>query len=682
MNPLWLTVAAGLWPVFALAPGPEPAPVLWETPVSRAEPSLEPNLLRLDPAVREALDAASRTRAQDGPAAALAGLEKAREPALVLLRAALRRATGHLAEAQADYEKVLASPDRSTLRALALSGLKAVLRQRLAEGEKICCQPLLRLLKEEWLNEEALELVAAIYADPEAPAEAKDYARSQEPLLALRLGRYDQAIALWTSAAPREAWEIRALSEAELRRGRFARAAELRDHPAAFTILAKGGLYQKALELADKHPALKKSPDYAWRLGLAALAEKNWAAAQDWLEPLTKSGDRQAGAWYFLGRTLDGAGQKENARAAYARAAQGPAGYYQILAEGRLEKIAPVSDAPAAPGSDGYYRISPEGRLQKAAPPLAETRPPKIWGPLLAPGPAGQDRDSLGFHLWITEKGFSGPGLDKAADELLAAGPVLAGGPAAAQLNETLADLLARRDWAGLTGLRRSRPGAFKNFTPAARDLWPPLAASAAARAGDYQLALSLLASFKGDDRPGLKKWGYPLVYGRPVWNAWRNHALAPALLLALIRTESAYQADIISASNARGLMQLLPATAAKVARALNEEEPGPLALFEPDLNIRYGSWYLAALIEGFGHEALALAGYNGGPYNIKSLMAAKPAMPLDVFIESLPSEETVNYVKRIIERRYIYEMVYLGRAVRPDLSGPLPPPRPSLPDF
>jgi soluble lytic murein transglycosylase-like protein len=259
----------------------------------------------------------------------------------------------------------------------------------------------------------------------------------------------------------------------------------------------------------------------------------------------------------------------------------------------------------------------------------------------------------------------------------------LADGPEAAQLNETLAGHLTRREWAALAALRRSRPEAFKNLTPAAQPLWPPLAASVAARDGDYRPALNLLGGFNVDNnQPGMKKWGHPLVYSRPVWDAWRNHALSPALLLALIRTESAYQADIISSSNARGLMQLLPATAARVARILNEEAPGPLTLFEPDINIRYGSWYLAALLEGFGHEALALAGYNGGPYNIKSLMAVKPAMPLDVFIESLPSEETANYVKRVLASRYIYEMAYLGRAVRPDLTGPLPSPRPSLPDF
>ena len=662
MNTLLASLAAGLWPVFALAPGPQPAPVLWETPVSQSAPSSTANILRLPPDVQAILEAASQTRLTAGPAAALADLEKAEEPALVLFRAGLRRATGDWAEAQNDYEKVLSSPDRSTLRALSLAGLKTILRQRLAAGEKASYQPLLRILKEEWLNEDALELVAAIYADPETPAEIFDYARSEEPLLALRLGRYEQSVNLW--AASSEVRDVRWLAEAELRRGNFDRAAQLRlgvasgrpdgprmatDPQVAFNILTKGGLYQKALELAEKYPVLKRGPDYGWRLGLAALSAKDWASAATFFEPLTKSGKRQAGAWYFFGRALAGAGQTAEARAAYVQAAQGPAGYYRILAEGRLEKTLPAPDA--------------------------------LWLPLLATGPAGTDHGSLGHHLWITEKGFSGPGLDQAAD-LLTGGPVLAGGQATADFNEALAEHLTRRDWPGLTRLRQDRPEAFKDLTPAARDLWPSLAASAAARSGDYRQALRLLGAIRGNTQPGFRKWAHPVVYSRPVTDAWRNHALSPALLLALIRTESAYQADVISTSNARGLMQLLPATAAKVARALNEEAPAPLDLFEPDLNIRYGSWYLAALLEGFGHEALALAGYNGGPYNIKSLILAKPDMPLDVFIESMNTDETINYVKRVIENRYVYEMSYLGRAVRPDLTGSIPSPRPNLPDF
>jgi soluble lytic murein transglycosylase len=137
-----------------------------------------------------------------------------------------------------------------------------------------------------------------------------------------------------------------------------------------------------------------------------------------------------------------------------------------------------------------------------------------------------------------------------------------------------------------------------------------------------------------------------------------------------------------MSASNARGLMQLLPATAEKVAARLGQPAPTTAELFDPAANIRLGSWYLAALIDGFGEEALALAGYNGGPYNIKSLIAAKPAMPLDVFIDTLPFEETVNYVQRITLARYLYEIAYTGRAHLPDLTGPVPSPKPTLPDF
>jgi soluble lytic murein transglycosylase-like protein len=621
--------------------------------------------LSVDPAVEKLIEAARDVNRRAGPAAAAAGLAQADNPALTLLRAGLKRAADDLPGAQADYEKVLAGPDRTSPRALALAGLKSVLRQRLAAGEKAFYSHLFRTLKSEWLNEEALALGAEILADPEAPAEAGEYARSQEPILALRLGRYDRAVELWSN--PRTASQLKWLAEAELRRGRFARGAALRlgeparpggpalppDPQAAFTILTQGGLYREASALAEKYPSLKKGPDYAWRLGLAALATQDFAAARALFEPLTTAagGRRQAGAGYFLGRALAGAGLIAEAEAAYTRVVQGPFSYYRILAEGRLAQAGPT-DPPDA-----------------------------LWAPLLTAGPSGLDRDSLGFHLWITEKSWSGDGLERAAADLARAGVIPAGGQAIVALNEDLVQKLSRRDWAGLLTLLRANPAAFRALTPAARNLWPPLAAAVAARLGDYRLAVSLMTSIKSG-AGGLKKWAHPLVYGRPVLEAWRRHSLSPALLLALIRTESAYQADIISASNARGLMQLLPATANRVARALNEAEPGAVALFDPALNIRYGSWYLAALRDGFGHEALALAGYNGGPHNIKSLILARPGLPLDIFIESLFKDETVNYVKRIIESRYIYEITYLGRATRPDLTGSVRPPRVTLPDF
>ena len=405
--------------------------------------------------------------------------------------------------------------------------------------------------------------------------------------------------------------------------------------------------------MAKKYPALQKEPDYGWRLGLAALAAGEPDAAGACFEPLTAAGRRQAGAWYFLGRSLAAAGRATEAKAAYAQAARGPFGYYRLLAEGRLEK------ALGRPGP-------------------ASSR----WGPLLAAGPSGLDRDSLGFHLWITEKALSGDGLEASAAGLARVGAIVAGGRAAAGLNEELTRGLERRDWPGLLDLLRASPEAFRNLTPAARDLWPPLASAVAARLGDYRLAVSLMSAVKSSGGPGPKKWGRPPVYGRPVLDAWRRHGLSPALVLALIRAESAYQADVMSVSNARGLMQLLPVTAERVAQALGEPPPGDLDLFDPALNIRYGSWYLAALLGGFGHEALALAGYNGGPFNVKSLLLARPGTPLDIFIESLPREETVAYVKKIIAGRCLYEEAYFGWTSRPDLTVPAAPPRDSLPDF
>ena len=238
--------------------------------------------------------------------------------------------------------------------------------------------------------------------------------------------------------------------------------------------------------------------------------------------------------------------------------------------------------------------------------------------------------------------------------------------------------LVSQGQWAEVSELLKNNPGDLAALRP----LQPALAASLAAWCSQYRQAVSYLAYLPSPDPKGLKKWSHPLIFSRELQAAAGQHGLPPSLLLALIRTESAYQADIMSASNACGLMQLLPATAAQVAAQLGEPEPDDLALFEPAVNIRYGSWYLAALVDGFGSETLALAGYNGGPYNIKSLILARPGLPLDIFLESLIFEETTRYVKRITESRYIYEMAYLGQAVLPDLTGPIQPPRDSLPDF
>ncbi|MDR1045964.1 MAG: transglycosylase SLT domain-containing protein [Candidatus Adiutrix sp.] len=663
-----LLSALSWWPAFQPAPTAVPRPLLYESPVSWSVPETPPPRLDLSPENAGQVAEAQKISREKGPAAAAAGLARATAPELMLLRAGLKRQAGDLAGAQADYEKILAGGNRTVPRSLALSGYKNILRKRIENGEKTLYARLIQCLKDEWRNEEALALLPEILADPQVPAATKLAVQGQEALMALRLGRYDRAAELWSQ--PKNHSEIQWLAQTELRRGRFVEAAELRrelavksragrarsqELGAAFEILSKGGLLAESAALAEKYPELKKRADYSWRMGLAALASGQFAEAGAFFQRLSaepKNQSRRLGARYFLARSLEAAGRRPEAAAIYSELADGVFGYYRILAAGRL------ADDP--------------DRDKSLAVPLAL---------LLETGPSGLDRDSPGFRLWVTEKGLTAEAMDQAALALLEEAAILPG--AQNPLNQQLRDLLVARDYQALGDFVKRNEKIVRNAVPKAQGLWRPLAASAAARSGDYRLAVSLMSRIPGDAPRGLERWSHPLVFAREAGRALRELDLPPALLLALIRTESAYQADIMSPSNARGLMQLLPATADKVAARLNEAAPAGLALFDPGLNIRYGSWYLKALIDGFGgEEALALAGYNGGPYNIKSMILAKEGMPLDVFIESLPFEETSRYVKRIVESRYIYEMAYLGQAKLPDLTRPVQAPGAALPDF
>ena len=689
MSSLVLIAALGIWPAFQPEMSINSRPLLWEAPISFQLPpaSAATTALVVPDDLSDTIKAAREIQKSSGAAQAAAFLEKAEALELVLFRGAFNQSAGRLKSAQADYQKILASKNRTAVRALALSAYKNVLQKRIEAGEKSLYRELVKCLKDEWRNEEALDLLPKIWADPQVPGEIKADLAKDEPIMALRLGRYERAAELW--AKPKGRPEIQWLAQTENRKGNFIEAAELRENLAkqlvgkaknreletAWSILAKGGLYDEAEALAGRHADIKKLSDYHWRSGLAALAGGRLPESRLAFETVlaqSKNKNLHSGARYYLARTLEQEGRGAEAAEHYRQLAAGNFDYYHILAQGRLasQTIAAGQPAHCLVCQTSVYN---EKGLQLAAPMAA----------LLESGPEGSDGQSLGFYLWLSEKGLGPEGQENAASELAGIkGPLLAGGKAAAALNDQLEALLLQRDWERLFELIKNSPEATRSPSVAARDKWLPLAATIAARGGDYRLAVSLMARIPNAEAKGLKRWSHPMVFGRQVRQAHRLYALPPALVLALIRTESAYQPDIMSASNARGLMQLLPATANKVAASLGEKEPGDLDLFDPDLNISYGTWYLAALVEGFDSVELALAGYNGGPYNIKSLIEAKEGMPLDVFIESLSFEETSKYVKRITESRYIYEMVYLGRAGLPDLTGPVRRPRPSLPAF
>jgi soluble lytic murein transglycosylase-like protein len=126
------------------------------------------------------------------------------------------------------------------------------------------------------------------------------------------------------------------------------------------------------------------------------------------------------------------------------------------------------------------------------------------------------------------------------------------------------------------------------------------------------------------------------------------------SLVLAIARIESRFQSDAISPAGARGLMQLMPGTAAHLAGGA----PTNGELREPSYNLGLGQRYLAELLDTTNGNVFQLAAaYNAGPGSLQRWLAARDGKHDDplLFIESMPSPETRSYVKRLMTYYWMY---------------------------
>jgi soluble lytic murein transglycosylase len=171
----------------------------------------------------------------------------------------------------------------------------------------------------------------------------------------------------------------------------------------------------------------------------------------------------------------------------------------------------------------------------------------------------------------------------------------------------------------------------------------------------------------------------YPLPFAETVEEQAERQGLDPFIVQALMREESYFNPLAVSGSDARGLMQLLPTTAGDVAQW--EQLPGfnALQLFVPETNIRLGSRYLAYLYAQLGKNPMAMVGaYNGGPNAMKRWLAeyqtAHPgaAFDPDWFVESIPYNETQQYIKKVFGSYWAYNRLYTPQ--RFDGLAPLEP--------
>ncbi|MGE3958752.1 MAG: transglycosylase SLT domain-containing protein [Vicinamibacterales bacterium] len=150
----------------------------------------------------------------------------------------------------------------------------------------------------------------------------------------------------------------------------------------------------------------------------------------------------------------------------------------------------------------------------------------------------------------------------------------------------------------------------------------------------------------------------FPMGY----WDLIRKHAeangLDPYFVAALVAQESTFVADVKSAANAYGLMQLLPSTARMYARKLGLRYSSRL-LTDPEANIRMGTAYLADKVKEFGGLHFALASYNAGERAVRRWQAERPGVETEEFIDDIPYPETQGYVKKILGTAEDYRRLY-----------------------
>ncbi len=169
---------------------------------------------------------------------------------------------------------------------------------------------------------------------------------------------------------------------------------------------------------------------------------------------------------------------------------------------------------------------------------------------------------------------------------------------------------------------------------------WPSEAVRTITRAGEL-------------DALGLR---FPRPHAAELEKSAAAAGIDPAWAFAVMRQESLFQADIRSSAAAVGLMQLLPETAARVARRLGSSPPGSAGLTVPSTNIRLGTAYLREVRDDLQDSTLlATAAYNAGPHRVRQWLPTGSSVDADRWAETIPFSETRAYVQRVLEYAIVY---------------------------
>ncbi|HYL77584.1 MAG TPA: transglycosylase SLT domain-containing protein [Bryobacteraceae bacterium] len=359
----------------------------------------------------------------------------------------------------------------------------------------------------------------------------------------------------------------------------------------------------------ENFPGDSQSAQCHWKVAWARYL-RDAASASEILEDHLKrypDSDHASTALYFLGRIAESKSDWSAARVYYDEINNWyPNYYYAILARDRLAQPNVAGATPSAAATKFLSAIQfPKRRKLENFVASATTKERVERANLLASA-----------------------GLDDFAEAELRFSAKMDGQPHLMAVE--LADLATRRD-APDQGIRY-----IKHYAPG-------------------YLSMSL------DTAPD-KFWrlAFPLPYRKSLEDYSREHSLDPFLVAALIRQESEFNAKAVSRTSARGLTQVMPATGRELGRKLRIPHYQTSLLFNPDTNLKIGTYYLRALNDQLhGKWEATLASYNAGKSRVVGWMAASNYREPAEFVESIPFSETRAYVQSVLRNAEVYRRLY-----------------------
>lgn len=154
-------------------------------------------------------------------------------------------------------------------------------------------------------------------------------------------------------------------------------------------------------------------------------------------------------------------------------------------------------------------------------------------------------------------------------------------------------------------------------------------------------------------------KHAYPQHFNSIISKYSRQYQIEPELIYAVIKSESNFSTNAESTAGAIGLMQIMPDTFNWLQTQKKKQQFDVSELYDPEINVHFGSYLLSMLLKKYENETTALAAYNAGIGNVDSWLKNSKYSSDSKILKAIPYPETAAYVKKVLRNRDMYKKIY-----------------------